>query len=195
MSYGYRLNVEDIFMEAADSCWEKAQTEMIEIHDEEPKTAQEFTYRAPTTPIGISNAVQAVIGWAICFEAHVNFAWNETIAEKIPSPKLNKSLLRQLSSLEKAKEILKFANESLENKTWISGIKDLFELRNQLVHFKEPIQYTGFSFAPKFARDFKEEKLKRIRASLHDAVIDLSKAANIRFEFINGSYEPIHYDA
>jgi len=194
MAYGYRLNVEDIFIEAADSCWEKAKYEMQEIHDEDPKTAKTFVYRSPVTPKGISYAVQAVIGWAICFESHVNFAWNETIARKIPSPELNKTLLRQINSIQKAKEILKFSNISLEDKTWIPGIKNLFELRNQLVHFKEPIEYVGFSFAPKFARDFKEENLNNIRTSLHDAIVDVSKAANIRFEFINGSYEPIHYD-
>ncbi|WP_206598053.1 hypothetical protein, partial [Sulfurovum riftiae] len=76
MAYGYRLNVEDVFLQHADKCWAKALKKMEEIEDEDPETGKSFTFLGPKRKKSISNCIFAVTGWAICLESYVNLAWN-----------------------------------------------------------------------------------------------------------------------
>ena len=195
MSYGYRLNIEDIYLKSADEHWAIAKSEMVSVNDEGPVSAKATTFNAPISEKGVSSAVQAVVGWAISLEAFVNLAWNLSISPKIPSDYLNKKLIKQLSTIEKLKEILKQNQVKLDGMGWLSALKELFELRNKLVHYKTTVEYLGFSFAPGFARDFEENRLSNYRAALTSAVQEIGKVVDVRTDFISGKYEVIYYDA
>ena len=194
MTYGYRLNIEDIYIKSADEHWTIAKQEMKEISDEDPATSETRTFRSPTSDKGISSSVQAIVGWAICFESFINSAWNLSIANKMPSSNLNKELMKKLSTIEKMKEILRQNNIALNDKSWISDLTSLFQLRNRLVHFKDTIEYVGFSFAPEFAKDFEENKLNTYRKALNDAIVEVGNAVDLRTEFLHGTYEIQTYE-
>jgi len=194
MSYGYRLNIEDIYLKSADEHWEMAKKEMVEVRDEDPISAETIKFRAPTSSEGISSSVQAIVGWAISLEAFVNLAWNMSVAEKMPSSNLNNKLMRQLSTIEKLKEILRQSEVELENKYWLSELKSLFELRNKLVHFKSTVEYVGFSFAPEFMKDFEEKRMEKYRDSLACAVREIGLVVEVQTDFIEGNYNVVYYD-
>jgi hypothetical protein len=183
MAYGYRLNVEDIFLQHADKCWKKALKNMDMIEDQDPETAKGFTFLGPKKKKSISNCVFAVTGWAICLESYVNLAWNtnETTQNK-------KDLFREKNTVEKLKYILKEDGIDLSDKNWLSGIKDLILARNNLVHFKEVIEWVGFSFAPKYQKDLSQENLQRYRDALEEAIRLLSTTAGVEARLLKGDY-------
>ena len=189
MAYGYRLNVEDIFLKNADKCWKKALKKMKKIEDLDENTGKEFTFLGPKSKKCIYNCVFAVTGWAICLESYVNLSWN--LNEKT---KNQEELFRRKNTYEKLKHILRENDIDLSNKNWLSDIKQLILARNNLVHFKEVIEYVGFSYAPKYQKDLSKENLSRYRNALEQAIIYLSKVAGIEARLLNGKYKLFTYE-
>lgn len=181
MTYGYRLNVEQVMLAAADRHWELAKREMREVRDEDVESAKRFTFIAPVTDEGLIAAVQTVIGWAVCLEALANLAWNQSKGENAP---------RHLSSVEK---LVKLTKGIESDKTWLQEIRQLFELRNYLVHYKEVIEYVGFSFAPPYLKRFEKTKMDRYREALTAAVLDLGAAAGVPVDFVKGGRLKVVY--
>ena len=194
MTYGYRLSIEDLYFKSADEHWKIAKKEMSIINDTDPNTVTTKSYRAPISEKGVSSAVQAVVGWAISLEAFVNLAWNLSIAPNIPTKNLNKKLIKHLNTIEKIKEILNLHQVSLENKSWLSELKYLFDLRNKLIHFKSSLKYVGFSCAPDFIKDFEESRLNSYRMATVNAIEEIGKVIEMRTDFLNGNYKIIYYD-
>lgn len=194
MTYGYRLNIEDIYLDAADRNWEQANSEMTDVRDQDPASAETIIYRAPDTDKGLKSAVQAVVGWAICLEAFVNLAWAQSVAKQMPSSRLNEIAMKQLSTPEKIKEILRNGKVNLDDKSWLVDIKVLFELRNRLVHYKETIEYIGFSFAPPYLKHFEENRMRSYRGALREAVLAVGAIVTVRTDFIHGSFRVVHLE-
>ena len=193
MTYGYRLNIEDIYLKSADQHWSIAEKEMVEVIDSNPATGKIRKFYAPESPEGVSSSVQAIVGWAIVLEGFVNLAWNLSITNKIPSSKLNKFLMRRLETMEKLKEILRQHNVSLNDKSWLSDLKNLIALRNKLVHFKLTTVYVGHGFAPEYTKDFEKNQMSKFRRALSSAIKEVEAVLDIRTSFINGDYEVIGY--
>ncbi len=194
MTYGYRLNIEDIYLKSADEHWVVARDQMVEINDENPETEEVTTFNAPTSPEGLSSSVQAVVGWAICLESFINLAWNMSVANRMPSIGLNKYLMKRLSTIEKLKEILKMHEVSLEDKSWLVDLDSLFQLRNRLVHFKDTLEFVGFAFAPSYTKYFEENRMRVFRQALSDAICEVGSIVDMRTDFLNGDYEVVTYE-
>ncbi len=192
MTYGYRLNIEDIYLEAADKHWEHANFEMKDVKELDLVTRKVHTsFRAPDTELGLKFAVQAVVGWAVCLEAFVNHAWSQSIAKQMPSSELNQIVMMQLNTYKKIKEILRNAKVGLDNKPWLADIKALFELRNYLVHYKEKEEFIGYSFAPRYLKLFEENRMKSYRSSLREAVLAIGGIVTVPTDFISGSFKVV----
>lgn len=181
MAYGYRLNVEQVMLAAADRHWELAIREMWEVRDEDVETAKPFTFIAPQTDDGLIAAVQAVIGWAVCLEALANLAWNQSKGTDAP---------RNLSTVKKLIELTEGAQS---DRNWLEEIRQLFDLRNYLVHYKEVIEYVGFSFAPPYLKRFEKTKMERYRKALTAAALDLGAAAGVSVDFVKGGRPKVVY--
>jgi len=189
MAYGYRLNVEDIFLKQADKCWERAKKNMVEIQDEDPLTVEQLPFMGPNDEQCISDCIFAVIGWAICLESYVNLAWN---TDEKTKDKLNEFSRKNTS--EKLKFILKENEIGLSDKNWLADIKQLFNERNNLVHFKEIIEYVGFSFAPKYQKDLSLENLTKYRRALEEAIKIVSDTVGLESRLLDGDFELFYYD-
>jgi len=174
MTYGYRLNVEDLFLKHADECWNYAQTSMVEISDAIPETGKEIVFIGPEDEECVSKCVQAIVGWAICIESYVNLSWNSYEKTQTEPEKL-----RALSTYEKIKRILKYADIDLSDKYWLADIKELFLQRNNLVHYKETITYYGFSFAPEYQKDLSKSKLSKYRKAVEQTIAAIGSIAGI----------------
>jgi len=188
MTYGYRLNVEDLFLKHADECWNHAQKSMVEISDEKPETGEGIVFIGPKGEKCVSQCVQAVVGWAICIESYVNLSWNSYEKTRTEPEKL-----KALSTYEKIKCILKYADIDLSDKYWLADIKELFLQRNHLVHYKETITYYGFTFAPKYQKDLSKSKLSRYRKAVEQAIMAIGSVAGIETKLLRGEYELFYY--
>ncbi len=189
MTYGYRLNVEDIFLKHADDCWHQAELNMSEIQDEIPETGEQVVFVGPINEECISQCVQAIVGWAICIESFVNLSWNSYISTKNDTENL-----RRLSTYDKIKHIFKEANIDMGDKYWLADVKKLFSQRNKFVHFKETITYYGFSFAPEYQKDLSRKNLTTYRFALEQTIELLGTISGVDTKLLNAEYELFYYD-
>ena len=136
MAYGYRLNVEDIFLKHADECWIRAEKNMVLVKDEDAPTAKDISFIGPRSEECVSDCVLAVTGWAICLEAYVNLAWNTDIQTKDL-----KDELRSESTYNKIKYILRVNDIDRSDKNWLAGIKQLFETRHYFCFATSKIRF------------------------------------------------------
>ncbi len=189
MTYGYRLNVEDVFLKHADECWQRAKNSMVEIEDAVPETGARFFFLGPDCEQCISDSIFAVTGWAICLESYVNLAWNTDEKTRHEFGKF-----REKNTLEKLKYILKGNAIDLSDKNWLADIKQLFKQRNDLVHFKKIIEYVGFGFAPEYQKNLSQENLKKYRNALEQAIKILSETVGLESRLLESDFELFYYD-
>ena len=189
MTYGYRLNVEDIFLKHADDCWHKAKTNMVKIKDTIPETGKQIVFIGPEEEECVSQCVQAIVGWAICLESYVNLSWNS-----FEKTKNNPEQIIKLNTYEKIKKIFRYANIDVSKINWLVDIKELFLQRNKLVHFKETITYYGFSFAPEYQKDLSKANLKKYRNALEKAIKKIGSITGLDTKLLRGKYELFFYD-
>lgn len=80
MTYGYRLNVEQLLLKNANESWLKASKLLVSVKHSDPETAKDITLISPNfdDEKTISLCIEAVLGWAISTEAFVNLAWKNT---------------------------------------------------------------------------------------------------------------------
>ncbi|MBF4432876.1 hypothetical protein EA848_25530 [Vibrio anguillarum] len=78
--------------------------------------------------------------------------------------------------------------------SWRASLSQLFELRNNLVHFKVPITYVGFSFAPKYQQDFSDTNMSKYQKSVISLINELGAKLNIDVSFTSGNYDLFYYD-
>lgn len=189
MSYGYRINVESIFLKHADECWQRANKNMDDIEDENPKTMERSTFKGPKTEQCISDCIFALTGWAICLESYVNLAWNTCDKTKDKTEDL-----KIKNTSDKLKIILKENNIDRSDKNWLANIKELFIKRNDFVHFKEVVKYAGFTFAPTYQKDLSLKNLQNYRNALEEAINLLSTTVGLEAKFLDGNFELFYYD-
>ena len=189
MSYGYRLNVEDIFLKNADECWVRAEKNMVLVRDEDGPTTEDISFIGPRSEECISDCVFAVTGWAICLEAYVNLAWNTD-----DKTKNMKDELRSKNTYDKIKYILKENAIDLSDKNWLTDINQLFTTRNNLLHFKDIIEYVGFCFAAEYQKSLSKKNLKLYRNALEEAIKVLSNTVKLDSKLLNGDFE-IFYES
>lgn len=192
MTYGYRLNVEDVFFRMADREYERALAGMDELANGLDRGGSPRLFVGPASDESAASCVLAVVGWAVGLEAFVNQVWNLSVAPRIPTVSLRKKLLRTLSTPEKIEAFLQLSGCGDSRPDWISGVAQLIELRNKFVHYKQDVSYTGFEFAPRTIFDLRREKLDKLREMTGLAVEYLAAAcagAQLRTEFVDGQFE------
>ena len=190
MTYGYRLNVEQLLLKNANEYWEEASTKFVEVSDSVPETGAALTILAPEFDDDktISQCIQAVLGWSIATEAFINLVW-----QNCPdTAEIDERNFR--GTVSKIKHLCKTVQIEYGAVSWRGNLVELFNLRDHLVHYKDSITYVGFSFAPKFQRDFSKEFMK----GYQNAVICLFKMFgeffNVDISFLNGEYDLFFYD-
>ncbi|MCG9777200.1 hypothetical protein [Photobacterium damselae] len=190
MSYGYRLNVEQLMLKNANEKWQKAFDQFVSVRDSVPETGVDFYINAPDThdDSTISLCIEAVLGWAISAEGFINLAWQTCPHTKQIDERDYKSTISKIKHLCKVNDI------NYGSLSWRDSLSQLFELRNSLVHFKVPITYVGFSFAPKYQQDFSDINMLRYQKSVISLINDLGKKLNMDVSFTSGNYELFYYD-
>ncbi|WP_053057092.1 hypothetical protein [Vibrio parahaemolyticus] len=80
MSYGYRLNVEQLLLKNANKSWLEAAQNLVSVRHSDPETAKDIMLMSPAfdDEKTISLCIESVLGWAIATEAFVNLAWQNT---------------------------------------------------------------------------------------------------------------------
>lgn len=185
MTYGYRLNVGDVFFRLADL--EHKRACIGEVKDF--RGTQEVSFLGPKDNEAVASCVVAIVGWAVAVESVINLAWNHLVTPQIPT-KLGPTLLKQLRTMEKLDYLVKeVAPAEIARPQWQGKVAELFELRNRFVHFKEEVVYQGFEFAPPLARTLSHERLLSLREAAAEAVRYLStKDDRLRTDYLDGKY-------
>lgn len=188
MSYGYRLNIEDIFFQLAELQYKLASNLVGMVSDVSDDGNTNLAFRGYPTDEGLAAASIAVVGWATALEAFTNLAWNTTIAATLPEGKIQDVLIKQLSTRDKLGEVLRSFGVDLGQLTWWPDIEMLFRLRNELVHYKHKVVYQGYSFAPVIMKRLSEAALARVRNSATRAIREVGTLCDLRAGFLDGEY-------
>lgn len=189
MSYGFRLNVEDIFLKNAEESWNKSILLMSDIEDENIDSMERFYFKGPKDKESISHCVFALTGWAICLESFINLAWNTN--EYTQDDEEN---LKKYNTLQKIKHLLKINDYELSRYNWISDIKRLFKERNDLLHYKDIIEYQAFTFATKYQKILSYENLKSFREAVFKCIEIIAQIDGLDTKLLNTEYELFTYD-
>lgn len=189
MSYGYRLNVEEVFFALAESKFSEATALKGKIRHRDPATALNAPFWGYPTKEGKAAVSLAVVSWATSLEAFTNLAWNQELAPKIPFKKVRQLAIRQLSTVDKLKELFAQHDYALDNHDWWTGVRKLFELRNRLVHYKDEVVYQGFSFASPIECALSEEAVAKLRSAAISCIEELGGLVSARTDFTRGDYE------
>lgn len=187
MSYGYRLNAEQVFFRLAEESFAKAEQDAGSIEDTDKKRIAKSFIGYPTDE-GLASAALAVVGWAACLESFVNLAWNKAIGAKLPSPRINRQLLKSLSTLEKAKELLLLHDHDPKSLTCWSKLQSLIDIRNRFIHYKDNVVYQGFEFAAPWERELSQENCKQFRAALSEIIVLIGKFSDLDSSFTDGIF-------
>lgn len=189
MTYGYRLNVEQLMFKRANASFEAAREKMIDVPDSVPETGKPYFFKGPgfEDDETIALCIEAIIGWAVALEAFVNLTWTS-------HPKTKGINERSAgSTIDKLKKLYKAEGLSYGDLVWRCGIHDLFEMRNYLVHYKDLVVYVGFSFAAKFQHDFSEKNMHKIQEDVICALKDMSSVFHVDAGFVGGNYDHLVY--
>lgn len=189
MSYGYRLNIEDVFFRLAEEHFEKASQQVGVVRHDSAEGDKDESFRGYPSDEGLAAATVAIVGWATALEAFTNIAWNDIIAQTIPEGTIRDLAVRHLNTHEKLAEVLKSLDVELGTLSWWTGIRDLLRLRNEFVHYKHEVVYQGFSFAPPISRKLSESAVLAARVSVVDAIRETGRLCNLRTSFLDHDYE------
>lgn len=194
MTYGYRLNVEDIFFRMADEAFRIATATMSDAEDFDP-AGNMCKVRAPIVDEAISNAVLAIVGWAVGFESFVNLTWRLRVGTDLPTKDLLEHTLRTMGTVEKAKYLFHRDHERGKRPEWVPALERLFGFRNTFVHFKDGTKFIGHSFEPPELLALRQSVLEEMRAALIQAVRDLAPGQPfMRTAFLRGTYRVLEAD-
>ncbi|MGF1713331.1 hypothetical protein L4D08_00260 [Photobacterium chitinilyticum] len=189
MSYGYRLNVEQLLLKNANESWLNASKRLVAVSHSDPETAKDITLISPDfdDEKTISLCIEATLGWAISTEAFVNLAWQN-------SPSTVGLDEREFKgTVAKIKHLCKTNGLNYGSFKWRDHLVELFKLRDYLVHYKEPITYIGFSFAPKYQRDFCRQNMENYQLAVMSLMEELGRKLGMDISFLAGEYDLFYY--
>ncbi len=189
MSYGYRLNVEQLLLKNANKSWLEAAKNLVSVRHSDPETAKDIMLMSPAfdDEKTISLCIESVLGWAIATEAFVNLAWQNTPSTSGLDEKQFRGTVDKIKYLCKTNEI------NYGSLKWRDDLVELFKLRDYLVHYKAPITYIGFSFAPKYQRDFCRKNMERYQSSVMSLMEVLGAKLGMDISFLAGEFELFYY--
>ncbi|MDI5891812.1 hypothetical protein [Halomonas rhizosphaerae] len=189
MTYGYRLNVEQLMLRRANNNFYEAKKRMVEVPDSVPESGEPYLFKGPgfEDDETIALCIEAILGWAISFEAFVNLVWHAHPVTKEEDERNYRSTIAKL------KRLYKFCRLSYGNSSWRAGIQDLFDMRNYLVHYKDPVVYIGFNFAAKFQHDFSENSMQRVQCDVLCALKEIGDLFGVEAGFVDGDYDHLVY--
>ena len=189
MSYGHRLNLEEIFFELAESKFLEATQKQGVVRNRDASTGKNTSFDGYPSVHALAAASIAVVGWATSLEAFTNMAWNAHIAPTIPAGTIREMAIKNLSTVEKLKELFVSFSFDLGKANWWATIGQLFRIRNKLVHFREERSYQGFSFADPTRLVLSAQAVADMRFSAIQCINQLGKLSGLSTKFTNGDYE------
>src|SRR5690554_8180849 len=103
MTYGYRLNVEQLMLRRANNKFDEAKKRMVDVPDSVPESGEPYFFKGPGLEDDetIALCVEAFLGWAVSFEAFVNLAWNSHPVAKEEDERCSGSTIGKLKKLYK----------------------------------------------------------------------------------------------
>ncbi|REJ78748.1 MAG: hypothetical protein DWQ47_04700 [Acidobacteria bacterium] len=189
LTYGIRVNVEAIFLDSADQEWEQAKRHLSSGEYVDEESGELRNARLPDSRESFGYSIRAVVGWAICLEAFMNLAWNNSEEERLPEKYRHESALKELRTKDKIRTILKAYDYDLGQLTWLDDLYKLIKLRNRIVHFKDEVAYVGYEFAPPFSLEFEESRMISFRNALGEIIASLDSRLNLKTGLPDGKAE------
>lgn len=189
MSYGHRLNLEEVFFALAESKFAEATASKGKVQHRNPETDADESFVGYPSEEGLAAISIAIVSWATSLEAFTNLVWNEVLSPRIPEGTIRSLAIKQLSTVEKLKELFGVFSLEVGGVVWWPHIRQLFEIRNRLVHFKDEVVYQGFCFADPTRRSLNEDVVLRLRESVISCITALGRLSGARTDFTHGDYE------
>ena len=189
MSYGHRQNLEEVFFALAEAKFAEATASKGKVRHRNPETDADESFMGYPSQEGLAAVSVAIVSWATSLEAFTNLVWNEVLAPRIPKGTIRSLAIKQLSTVEKLKELFGVFSFEVGRVVWWSHIRQLLEMRNRLVHFKDEVVYQGFSFADPTRRSLNEDVVLRVREAVVSCINELGRLSGARTDFTHGDYE------
>ena len=185
MTYGYRINLEQILLKRADEAWLSVKEDFKLLPDADPETGQSQSFYGPEfeNEVVLLSCIDCVLGWALAVESFINFVW----ITNINTQDINERSIKG-GPVAKFKELCRRNDVNLDRINFIADLKKLITVRDELVHFKKPITYVGFSFAPQYQHDFSLLNMEKYQKSVHSLIKFLGVTFNVNYAFLNGEY-------
>ncbi len=197
MAYGFRLNVEAVFWQAAIGHLENAKNSVVEREHRDPVAAEKTYFNGFSSDDALGPACMAVVCLAICVEASVNYAWNQVAGPKYPSERSRKKALRNLSITEKLDDIVELY-VGPEDRGIFSfdkkRLKQLFDLRNRFVHFKEVVEFQSFTSASEVELLLAWDEMIQFRNVAKQTIVNLAQCCSLDVGFLDGDFEIVTID-
>lgn len=185
MTYGYRINLEQILLKRANEAWASVKEDFRLLPDADPITGESKNFYGPEfeNDVVILACIDCILGWALSVESSINLIW---ITNEKTKNMDEKSIRGR--PVAKFKELCRHNEVKLDTANFIADLKMLINVRDELVHFKKPITYVGFSFAPQYQHDFSLENMNRYQKGVHSLIKFLSLNFNMNSDFLDGKY-------
>lgn len=173
MAFSYRMNTEVLYYQNAIYHIKHALfSYTVQTFDKDYGGKNETTYEEvlPSNKAGLNHAIQSMINLACCAEACYNLSINAHCKKQDIEENNRKQMLR-LSVRDKIAKINLFYGQIIPN-----NLKEdlllLANVRNQLVHFSEPVKYCGGRVMGKEFHLLRKENILNFRNSI-DALISI----------------------
>ena len=185
MTYGYRINLEQILLKRADEAWASIKDDFKLLPDADPITGESKNFYGPEfeNEVILLSCIDCVLGWALAIESSINFVW----ITNINTQNIDEKSIRG-GPIAKFKELCKKNGVNLDKANFIADLKKLIIVRDELVHFKKAITYVGFTFAPQYQHDFSLENMNKYQDSVYSLIRFLSLNFDMNSEFLDGKY-------
>lgn len=194
MAYGFRLNVEAVYWREAMKYCETAKERVVERDHRDPISAADGTFNGYSNDDALAPACMAVVCFAICVEATVNYVWNEVAGPKYPNDRSRKKALRTYTIPEKLNDISELHDEPQSEDLSSLNIKTLnrlFELRNRFAHFKEMIEFQPFASASEVELLLAWDEMLEFYTASKEIILFLSQYSSLNTSFLAGDYETV----
>lgn len=202
MSYGYRLNLEPIYISEAKKSLDKAlvfrsyleniSDDFLNISNFILTLKRHYFVKANSISGDVymdieslmyGELVKAVIFTTLAYEAYLNLIYRKSDIWLNDSTRMEDEIFNYLKNTKRRevfrKSFEKIHQDSRRFQKAIDILEKLYDTRNLLVHYKSGVTYQGFSFKTQLEELLEYEKVENYFKVLNNFIVETSELFNI----------------
>lgn len=202
MSYGYRLNLEPVYIGEAKKSLDKALVfkGYLENMKDESLNASNYILTLKrylfvkfnsisgdvymeVESLMYAELVKAVIFTSLAYEAYLNLIYRKSDNWLNGSTRMEDDIFNYLKNAKRPeifrKSFEKIHHDSRKYQKTIGKLEELYKTRNHLIHYKSGVTYQGFSFKTQLEELLEYEKVENYFKVLNNFILETSPLFDI----------------